>query len=84
MSVDKLSDRVLFVSDNKRKMEDSAQAEVSKTKRPTPQSSDLVVLNLPYHYSKENLIDYFSKHGDIAFAQVRTASHFYDTSACLL
>ncbi|XP_075255514.1 uncharacterized protein LOC142348168 [Convolutriloba macropyga] len=57
-------------TDNKRKMEDSAQAEVSKTKRPTPQSSDLVVLNLPYHYSKENLIDYFSKHGDIAFAQI--------------
>ena len=56
--------------DNKRKMEDSAQAEVSKTKRPTTQLSDLVVLNLPYHYTKENLVDYFSKHGEIAFAQV--------------
>ena len=51
-------------------MEDSAQAEVSKTKRPTPQASDLVVLNLPYHYTKENLAEFFSKYGELSFTQV--------------
>ncbi|CAG07547.1 unnamed protein product [Tetraodon nigroviridis] len=61
----------IYVSDNKRKMEEIDAASAVKVKRGFQKTSDLIVLGLPWKTTEQDLKDYFSTFGEVIMVQVK-------------
>lgn len=66
----------IYVSDNKRKMEEIDAASAVKVKRGFQKTSDLIVLGLPWKTTEQDLKDYFSTFGEVIMVQVRHPNIF--------